>query len=773
MDNSDDRLVSPSDLTYHEITHQFTRLPTINLPALNLKFAECVGNLLQSHYVAGLMSVLTVYILFADDVRTAAFGVEVDEYFYGVAVGCLSLFTLDICLLFYSRPAYRFSFYFYLDCIATISLIADIDWIWSQLIGPTNKSSASNYHLQEAGKVTRTGTQAPRVLRIVRIIRLIRVTKLYKQAKLTTQVTTGAVQDLGVPRESRIGQKLGELTAKRLIIVVLFVILLFPLFDLGFFMDPPYSWEFGLSMMEKTRGSVAFLSALNRLIAYHSESRRPLVLISSNTPYLPYLYQGATPLARLRPSELLYATTEHFICVVDIRADTQLAALLSIGQTVLIIIVLMCGALVLTRDATNLVIIPIEKMMHKMQQFAIHPLSLIDQKPQDIYDIVGHGDEYKLETTVIEESILKIGALLALSFGRAGARMITANMSQGVLPNFVIEGRRVVAVFGFCDIRNFTDVTESLGERVMLFVNEVASILHHTVDQHLGTSNANIGDAFLFVWPLPPDLYYSDFSHMQPPEIDRLANFTDLTLVCILKIMYQLQVDERLARYRHDPEITARLPSYCVKLGFALHVGWAIEGPIGTLMKIDASYLSPHVNLTMRLQEATKIYGVPVLISGHLHALFSLETQELCRHIDTVAFKQSPIVIKLFTFDVDLTHLTTKTRQPRYSVQRSSIKKKKIDWAIKKTHLKVAELFKTSRKLIKMRLDVEERFSSCWKRAIEAYEVGEWKYSNELLTDILQMQRTDGPAQVLRHLFESFDFHAPSTWKGYRELTGI
>ena len=32
-------------------------------------------------------------------------------------------------------------------------------------------------------------------------------------------------------------------------------------------------------------------------------------------------------------------------------------------------------------------------------------------------------------------------------------------------------------------------------------------------------------------------------------------------------------------------------------LGFGLHVGWAIEGAIGSNYKIDASYLSPNVNL--------------------------------------------------------------------------------------------------------------------------------------------------------------------------------
>ena len=34
----------------------------------------------------------------------------------------------------------------------------------------------------------------------------------------------------------------------------------------------------------------------------------------------------------------------------------------------------------------------------------------------------------------------------------------------------------------------------------MVFVNEIAEIVHGTVDTFLGSANKNIGDAFLLVW---------------------------------------------------------------------------------------------------------------------------------------------------------------------------------------------------------------------------------------------------------------------------------
>jgi class 3 adenylate cyclase len=57
------------------------------------------------------------------------------------------------------------------------------------------------------------------------------------------------------------------------------------------------------------------------------------------------------------------------------------------------------------------------------------------------------------------------------------------------------------------------------------------------------------------------------------------------------------------------------LKNYRVKLGLGLNIGWSIEGAIGSEYKIDASYLSPSVNMAARLEGCTKAFGVPMLIS--------------------------------------------------------------------------------------------------------------------------------------------------------------
>lgn len=64
-------------------------------------------------------------------------------------------------------------------------------------------------------------------------------------------------------------------------------------------------------------------------------------------------------------------------------------------------------------------------------------------------------------------------------------------------------------------------------------------------------------------------------------------------------------------------------PGFGVNTGYGLHMGWAIEGAIGSTLKIDASYLSPNVNLASRLEAATKQYHVRILLSEQVASVMS------------------------------------------------------------------------------------------------------------------------------------------------------
>jgi class 3 adenylate cyclase len=69
---------------------------------------------------------------------------------------------------------------------------------------------------------------------------------------------------------------------------------------------------------------------------------------------------------------------------------------------------------------------------------------------------------FENEIEMIEESLFKISKLLMLCYGEAGATVVSKMIqSDSAVLDFGEEkGNKVLAIFAFCDIRNFTDATE-------------------------------------------------------------------------------------------------------------------------------------------------------------------------------------------------------------------------------------------------------------------------------------------------------------------------
>ena len=103
----------------------------------------------------------------------------------------------------------------------------------------------------------------------------------------------------------------------------------------------------------------------------------------------------------------------------------------------------------------------------------------------------------------------------------------------------------------------------------------------------------------------------------------RNSNVAENSLISFLKIIGRIKVDSKIIKYNSNKKLKKSIPGFHVNLGFGLHAGWAIEGAIGSHFKIDVTYLSPHVNMSARLEGLTKTYGVPLLFTNSLFNLFT------------------------------------------------------------------------------------------------------------------------------------------------------
>ena len=144
---------------------------------------------------------------------------------------------------------------------------------------------------------------------------------------------------------------------------------------------------------------------------------------------------------------------------------------------------------------------------------------------------------------MLEQTLTKIGGLLALGFGEAGCNIIISNMKESDEINPMLPGEKCICIFGFCDIRNFTDATEVLQEGVMVFVNEIGQIVHGIVDKYSGAANKNIGDAFLLVWKFEKEntkLNYRD-GELELTSSLSVSQICEMSMISFLKIISGLK----------------------------------------------------------------------------------------------------------------------------------------------------------------------------------------------------------------------------------------
>ena len=454
----------------------------------------------------------------------------------------------------------------------------------------------------------------------------------------------------------------------------------------------------------------------------------------------------------------------------------QYDALSNIFRMIFFILCLFLGSCMFSVDANRIILGPMENLMILV--------NMISKSPEISEELISlqmqKGKVEMNEMRLVEYAILKLGTLLVLVFGQAGNNVIYSNISNIHAENIDVEtvGIKSTAIFGFCDIRNFTDLTEILEEDIMVFVNTVAKLVHSTAVRFMGSANKNIGDAFLLVWPLPEECRINSEASGSPEETKTnifLERYAECALAATVDIIMQLSVASDVQAFAKRPKVIRQMPGFEVKLGFGLHYGWAIEGAIGSEYKIDASYLSPHVNMASRLEAATKQFGVSLLVSNSLHDLLSAKSQSYLRLIDRVKVKGSEEPIGLYTVDLDFSRLK---KPPENFPNLEKIKEQVRSGArwkaadMRKRYLR--EDMKFSLDQLAPAIEIahvkEDKFDMSFSKGVKYYLDGNWGQAQILIENCLKLRKRDGPSSSLWEFMKSLDFVCPGDWKGARAL---
>eukprot|EP00928_Gymnodinium_smaydae_P037127 TRINITY_DN25819_c0_g2_i6.p1 TRINITY_DN25819_c0_g2~~TRINITY_DN25819_c0_g2_i6.p1 ORF type:complete len:797 (-),score=166.11 TRINITY_DN25819_c0_g2_i6:122-2512(-) len=269
------------------------------------------------------------------------------------------------------------------------------------------------------------------------------------------------------------------------------------------------------------------------------------------------------------------AQSFSFYFCFDRRPLLKAEAGYGLAMTGFVCVVLVASATVFSHDANRIVVSPLEHMIKRVREIAADPLVAMKMADEEFkfeemkkakakrHGSKGAFDAYikpfftgrsdgppeAMETVILEKTIIKLGSLLALGFGQAGANIIGHNIasshSAGV--NVMIPGIRVDCIVGKIRIRDFSTATEVLQAHVMTFVNQIAEIVHGIVDECHGAANKNNGETFLVIWRL------SD------PSLAAVSRVADLSLLAFAKIHGAVHRSLTLSGYRGHPGLQQRL----------------------------------------------------------------------------------------------------------------------------------------------------------------------------------------------------------------------
>jgi class 3 adenylate cyclase len=350
------------------------------------------------------------------------------------------------------------------------------------------------------------------------------------------------------------------------------------------------------------------------------------------------------------------------------------------------------------------------------------------------------------ETRMIASALIKLSSMLQIAFGTAGASIIASNLDnssqeQAIQP--IVPGRRMMGIFGFCDVRNFTNATECLQEDIMVYINCIAEYAHTAVSDNGGFPNKNVGDAFLMAWPLTEGAWTSQTLGVKTS----VQESAESALRALLRVILETSCSHILRRMSSNPELQKRIPGFRTELGFGLHIGWAIEGAIGSAEKVDPSYLSPDVEMSMKLEAATKHYGVSILLTNNFYDVLPHNIQQLCRCIDRVQEPGSRTPVDLYTYDFN-----------SFSVQSG-----KMPTVLGKPEKSFWDQFPPS---------TSANFRATFATAMRHYTNGYWNSAKEFLDMCLLEEPKDLATQRLIEVLAHHDFEAPANWKGFREVSG-
>jgi adenylate cyclase len=213
-------------------------------------------------------------------------------------------------------------------------------------------------------------------------------------------------------------------------------------------------------------------------------------------------------------------------------------------------------------------------------------------------------------------------------------RYMTPGVAEQVMAlgeDSLMVGERKEVTILFSDIRGYTTLTENLGAaEVVSLLNQYFETMVEAVFNHEGTLDKFIGDALMAVFGAPLPLTENH---------------------AWMAVKSALDMRRRLAEF-NESRILTKQP--LIRIGIGISSGEVVSGNIGSQKRMDYTVIGDGVNLSARLESATKEYGCDIILSEYTYNL--CRDRIWVRELDRIRVKgkNQPVSIYELINDTDL-----------------------------------------------------------------------------------------------------------------------
>jgi len=274
----------------------------------------------------------------------------------------------------------------------------------------------------------------------------------------------------------------------------------------------------------------------------------------------------------------------------------------------------------------------VERNWDRLKRAIINPLHrLTQQNRAKLVQLLGESRAARLTDEIVAQFAASGKNEIDLLFEQVD--LIFDNLRKFVSDRALREARGEVVIppgqpiaMVFCDIEGFTGATQAMQARIIPVLARYLQTMSARIIGHGGDIEKFIGDA----------IFSFHFERQDPAQSCNRA--FDGVLACVEAVRDLCATPEWATLFAAGGWERFRV----FRTRYGLHYGPVTAGPIGSLdeqARVESTLIGDHVNITARLEQLAKHYGLYVLLSDDFHGQLSPERRARCRLVDYITVK--------------------------------------------------------------------------------------------------------------------------------------